>query len=59
MNEFEHVDLHANEMKIHGRSKKELFNLLTIQGHYYLPPISQCNADFIAQIMTGEKKVRN
>ena len=22
-------------------------------------PISQCNPDFIAQIMTGEKKVRN
>ena len=59
MDESEHVDFHVNEMKIHGRSKKELFNLLTIQGHYYLPSISQCNADFIAQIMTGGKKVKN
>ena len=48
MDEFEHVDINVNEMKIHGRSKKELFNLLTIQGCHYLPSISQCNADFIA-----------
>ena len=37
MNETEYFDLHVNEMKIRGRSKKELYNLLTIQGYYYLP----------------------
>ena len=45
------------EVSIHARSKKEIYDLLCIRGGYYLPPIEQTNRDYIYDVMSGAKKV--
>ena len=45
------------EVSIHARSKKEIYDLLCLRGGYYLPPIEQTDKDFIFDIMSGTKKV--
>ena len=46
------------EIAVKGRSKKEIYRILTLKGKYYLPPEPQTNSDFIHDIMVGKKKVR-
>ena len=47
----------VHEFGITCRSKKEVYDMLTIHGGYYLPPIEQSNADYISDILSGEKIV--
>ena len=39
------------------RSKKEVYDILTVRGGYYLPLIEQANSDYISDILSGEKLV--
>ena len=41
-----------------ARSKKEIYEFLTIKGNVYLPPIQECNHEFILGIVQGIKKVK-
>ena len=47
----------VNEFGVVSRSKREAYDLLIIKGGYYLPPIEQAKADFIPDILSGDKKV--
>lgn len=44
------------EVSVHVRSKREVYQLMSLQGGYYLPPIEQTNRDYIHDIITGKKK---
>ena len=50
-------EITAKQFGIAARSKKEAYRVITCLGDYYLPPIQSTRADFIADILTGEKKV--
>ena len=52
------TDLLASKMKVVASSKGEIYRLLKDKGQYYLPPKNMAGADFISDIMSGEKKVR-
>ena len=45
------------EVSVHVRSKREIYQLMCLKGGYYLPPVEQADSDYIHDIMTGEKKV--
>ena len=42
---------------VKGKSKIEIYRILTTEGGVYLPPAKECNYQFIRAIMTGDKKV--
>ena len=46
-----------NQFGAAARSKRETYDMLTIKGGYYLPPIDQANSDYISDILSGDKKV--
>jgi hypothetical protein len=50
-------DLIMNEMAVHAQSKKEVYQILQIEGHVFLPPISQASSDYISDVLNGSKKV--
>ena len=52
------VVMHISEISTHGRSKKEIYEILTMDANVYLPPIDQWNADFISDVISGEKQVQ-
>ena len=39
------------------KSKLDIYTILTKEGQYYLPPLTDCTMEFIKDIMTGKKKV--
>ena len=47
----------VHEFGIVCHSKKEVYDILTINGGYFLPPIEQADSDYIADILSGEKLV--
>jgi hypothetical protein len=47
----------TEDVGVHARSKKELFRFIQNKGGVYLPPIEQCNYEFIRGIISGDKKV--
>ena len=47
----------VNEFGVVARSKREAYDLLSIKGGYYLPPIEQAKVDYISDILSGDKKV--
>ncbi len=49
--------VHTREMSRLFRSKKEIYQIMLIEGQYYLPPIEECTIDFLRSIFSGEKKV--
>jgi hypothetical protein len=55
--DIEDVEVNIKDLEIKARSKKELYNLLQVEGNVYLPPIGQAHHDFIADIISGAKKV--
>jgi hypothetical protein len=55
--ESEEPELNFNQMSIIASSKKEVFDVLENEGNYYLPNLGEANSDFIADIISGEKKV--
>ena len=48
--------INRGETAVKGRSKREIYSILTTKGKYYLPPESQTNSDFVHDIMVGKKK---
>ena len=53
------VKLNINQIKVRWRSKREVVRILQIDGGIYLPPIGQANHKYIADILSGKKKVPN
>ena len=49
--------LNLTELGAKARSKNELYRILTAEGNLYLPPLSLCTVDFIADILDQKKKV--
>jgi hypothetical protein len=49
--------IHTREMSRIFRSKKEVYQILMIEGQFYLPPIEECTIDFLRDIFSGKKKV--
>ena len=49
--------INLNEFGLKAKSKVELYRMLTVEGHLFLPSYRYCPVDFMALIATGEKKV--
>ena len=49
--------IHTREMSRIFRSKKEIYQILLIEGQYYLPPFEECTIDYLRDIFSGRKKV--
>ena len=49
----------TNLLDIGGKahSKAELYKLLTVEGHLFLPPYKYCSIDFMADIIEEKRKV--
>ena len=47
----------VHEFGIVSQSKKEVYDVLTVEGGYYLPPIELANDDYISDILSGDKIV--
>ena len=52
------INLNWKDAAVKGRSKREIYQILTMKGKFYLPPETQTTSDFIHDIMVGKKKVR-
>ena len=50
-------ELNWQEASVKGRTKKEIYRIILMKGHYYLPPEVQWSSDFIHDIMVGKKRV--
>ena len=50
-------EITSQEIGVVARSKKETCDILTTQGLYYFPPIESTRASFVADVITGSKKV--
>ena len=55
--QMEKVTLNLIEVGGKARSKLELYKLLTVDGHLYLPPYKYCSVNFMADIIEGNRKV--
>jgi hypothetical protein len=40
-----------------ARSKHEIYTVMTVEGHWYLPPEKLCTMEFIRDVATGKKLV--
>jgi len=54
---IEHKASKLNKLQERFKSKKELFNFLTQEGHAYLPKLESTNIYFFKQVLKGEKEV--
>lgn len=48
----------VHEMGVAAKSKQEAYTIMVTQGGWYLPPINYCNADYIWDLIAGDKYVR-
>jgi hypothetical protein len=55
--EVEVKRIHTRDMSRIFRSKKEIYEILFVEGQYYLPPIEDCPIDFLRDLFCGKKKV--
>ena len=51
------IDLNWQEASVRGRSKREIYRLMTMKAKCYLPPEPQATSEFVHDVMTGKKKV--
>ena len=56
-NLMEKQRISVRQISIRARSNKEMYRLLQLEADVYLPPIQQANRRFIADIVSGKKKV--
>ncbi len=49
--------VHTREMSRLFRSKREIYQILVVEGQFYLPPYEECTIDFLRQLFEGTKKV--
>ena len=47
-----------DDCKVKARSKKEVYDLLMVQRNYYIPPIQECNHEYIKEIIQDKARVR-
>ena len=52
----EYSEIPAQQIGLKWRSKKEVYNLLTVEGGYYLPPLADSNYKYISKVLVGDKK---
>ena len=57
MDRIETDMINLRELDIKVKSKVELYRILTVEGHLFLPPYRCCPVDFMIMIATGEKEV--
>ena len=50
-----YADLNGQEAAVRGRSKREMYRLMTMKAKCYLPPESQVTSEFVYDIMVGKK----
>ena len=50
------AEIQVSELGLKSRSKKEMYDLLCVEGEIYLPLIADAHHKYISQILTGEKK---
>ena len=55
--EMDADEMNVKKLSVKCQSKKDMYRILQIEGGIYLPPIQQADHVFIAQIVTGEKRV--
>ena len=51
------IKLNINEISLHARSKRELYWLLQLDGDVYLLPLEQASHKYIADVLSGKKKM--
>ena len=56
---MEKVEINLSKLSGKASSKSESYQLLTAEGHLYLPPEKTCPIDFIAEIMQEKKLASN
>ena len=49
-------DITIEDIALHAKSKKEVYNVLSVEGGIYLPPIMDANRKYIQNIIRGFKK---
>ena len=54
---MEQREFTVHEFGIVSQSKREVYDILTVEGGYYLPPIEQANANYISDVLSGDKIV--
>ena len=54
MQEFSEISV--SQIIIKWKSKKEVYNLLTNEGGFYLPPLIDSNYKYISQVLVSDKK---
>lgn len=55
MNEANSMNI--KQFAVTAQCKAEAYDRFTVMGGYCLPPLEQANADYIADIMSGQKLV--
>ena len=55
MQEF--YEISVDQIVIKWKSKKEVYDLLSNEGGFYLPPLIDSNYKYISQVLVGDKKV--
>ena len=56
--EDEQDSLDVRDLGLKCKSKKEVYDSLTVKGDLYLPPLQDTNCDYICDILAGRKQVR-
>jgi len=51
------IQVSRSSLKSVMKSKLDVYNILSKEGQFYLPPINECTMDFIKDILTGKKAV--
>ena len=51
----EYSEIATQQIRLKWRSKREVYNILTTEGGYYLPPLVDSNYKYISQLLVGYK----
>lgn len=49
--------VHTRDLSRLFKSKRDLYNIMLIEGQHYIPPIEECTVDFLRDLFCGKKKV--
>ena len=52
----EYLEIPINQIGVKCKSKKEVYDLLTNEGRYYLPPLVDAHYKYISQVLVSDKK---
>ena len=54
---MERTSFNIGEKGLKAKTEYEIYKLLTLEGHFYLPPVTENSIEFIGEIVRGEKSV--